>query len=252
MPLPLAPIERTIEAFEKAAREYHNLRLSKPRTSDQKKEIDKELKLRLADLKQRKLMLTTEADIHDKVAKMQVDLNAYQERNRAKAGESDDDADVRVSRLTEESHHPTKALRDNMFAIGDLPPDDNCACHHIVAGQGKSIIDRKTGKRKQSQNAIEARAILHFLGLGINDPSNGVYLPSSSDYIPHWRFPRALSHANIHTLAYEKMVNDKIKFLESELALRNQLAGLRSMLENGEETFFLTKRSEKKYFEKVA
>lgn len=252
MPLPLAPIERTIEAFEKAAYEYHRLRLSKPGTPEQKQEIDQELKQRLADLKRRKRMLLTEADIHDKVAKMQEDLTDYQARNRGRAGENDDEADIRVSRLTEEPHHPTKVLRDNMLSVGDLPPDDNCACHHIVEGRGKSIIDRKTGKREQSQDAIQARATLHYLGVGINDPDNGVYLPLNRDYIPHWRFPRALPHANIHTLTYEKMVNEKIQFLESELSLRQQLGDIRRILENGDETFFLTKRSEKKYFEKIA
>lgn len=228
------------------------MRLTKPNSPEQKKKVDQELEQRLADLKQRKRMLTTEADIHDKVAKMQADLAEYQVRNRPKSGETDDEADIRVSKLSAEPHHPTKSLRDNMFAVGDLPPDDNCACHHIVEGSGKSIIDRKTGKRKQSQDAIEARATLHYLGVGINDPVNGVYLPLNRSYVPHWFFPKALPHANLHTLAYEKMVNEKLMFLECELTLRTQLGDIRRMLEEGEETFFLAKNSEKKYLEKLA
>lgn len=252
MPLPPAPIERSIEAFEQAAREYHALKLTKPKSPEQKKKIDQELKQRLDELKTRKGLLLAQADIHDKVAKAQKQLSTYQARNRAAPGETDDEAEIRVSMLTAEPHHPTKALRDNMFAVGDLAPDDYCACHHIVEGAGKSIIDRKTGRREQSQDAIEARATLHYLGVGINDPSNGVYLPLNMKCVPHWCFPRALPHANIHTLAYEKMVNEKIQFIENERVLRDQLGQIRSMLESGEETFFLTARSQKKYLGKIA
>lgn len=252
MPLPLAPIERTIEAFEKAAHEYHKMRLSRPASAKQKKEIDKELDTRLKELDERRRSLMTQADIHDKIAKQQEALGLYQNSNRAIVGETELKANERVKELNEESHSPTKGLRDNMSAVGDIPPDNYCDCHHIVSGVGKTVIDRKTGERQRSQDAIEARATLHYLGLGINDPANGVYLPSDMRHVPHWRFPRALPHANLHTLAYDKMINQKIRVATNELTLRGKLRDIRDMLETGSETFFLTKKSEKKYRKRVA
>ena len=40
MPLPLTPLEHNIQEFEKAAHEYHTLRLSKPVSVEEKKKID--------------------------------------------------------------------------------------------------------------------------------------------------------------------------------------------------------------------
>lgn len=256
MPLPLAPIERTLDSFEKAAQEYHSLKRSRTKNSPaEQNKIDRELKNRLSDLDERRRCLHIDTDLHDKIAKMQSDLALYQSNNRVDLSQDSQTLDAHVDNLKLEGHHKKPlygTLKDNMLAIGDIAPDKNCSCHHIVMGKGRSIVNRKTNQKEQSQAAIQARMTLHYLGLGINDPANGVYLPSYMKYVPHWRFPRALPHANLHTLAYEIRVNDAIRTLNDEASLRGQLKKIRRKLENGDMRYVLTAKSEAKFLEKIA
>jgi hypothetical protein len=251
MPLPLTPLEHNIEEFEKAALEYHRLKTSRPVNIDERKKLDDELKQRLADLKQRKQRLKTQASVNERV---QVDLaEANYRKERAIAQNSLSPSPQQLDMMDREPHHPAARLRKNMEAQGDLAPDDNCACHHIVQGKGKTRKDKSnpSGPRIQTQNAILARAQLHLHGIGINDASNGVYLPKRMKHVPHWRFPKALPHANIHTLAYEQLVYNTLEFRSDTQSIKDGLSILRVMLEQGQNTDFLTKKTQTSYLAKL-
>jgi len=61
---------------------------------------------------------------------------------------------------------------------------DNYAAHHIVAGKSKY--------------SARARKILKRAKIDINDSSNGVFLPRSTEYSA----PPAITHSRIHTKKY--------------------------------------------------
>ncbi|MEC7547558.1 MAG: AHH domain-containing protein [Pseudomonadota bacterium] len=251
MPLPLTPLEHNIQEFEKAAREYHKLRLSKPVSVEEKKKIDEELKLRLADLDRRMRNLETNSSIQERIC-LQQELCDYQS-SRAVPQDAKVTTSEQLELMKSDPHHPTTNLRKNMEAAGIMTPDDNCHCHHIVVGGGKRVKDPANpgGPKIQTKNAIMARARLHRYGIGINDPVNGVYLPKSMKYVPHWRFPKALPHANIHTFAYEQMVNDALTPARSADAVRNTLLRIRAILEQGSDYTFLTQKASSQYEAKI-
>lgn len=247
MPLPKTPLQHNIDEFEKAAKQYHKLKHSTSRTKKERDDLDKELKTRLADLKARKLQLKTKACVQERTD-LQVALASYQKSNSVQ-GNNSAVTEEQYEWMDNEAHHPTKVLRENMAANGDLAPDKNCACHHIVEGKGRTIPDPDApkGPRIQTQNAIMARVHLHMYGVGINDPDNGVYLPKYMKHTPHWRFPKALPHANIHTFKYEEWVYNTLEPNESEQSVRSALHKLRIMLEHGSEIGFLTTKTQTAY-----
>lgn len=251
MPLPLSPLEHNIQEFEKAAREYHTLKLSKPVSVDAKKKIDEELELRLADLERRMRNLETDSSVQERICQQQ-ELCSYQSARAVPAG-AKVTTEEQLEMMKLDPHHPTIYLRKNMEAAGIMPPDENCHCHHIVLGCGKRVKDpnNPSGPKIQTKNAIMARARLHRYGIGINDPINGVYLPKSMKYVPHWRFPKALPHANIHTFAYEQLVNDALTPARSAEAVKNILLRVRAMLEHGSNYTFLTQKASSQYRAKV-
>lgn len=166
------------------------------------------------------------------------------------------DRDKAISKPTRaamkaELHHPTEALRKNMAAVGDVEPDKYCRGHHIVMGVGKKEPDLITNDRRPTKNSLQARSKLHMLGIGINDPHNGVYLPANLAHVPHWRFPRALPHANIHTLAYEKMVVDYIGHLNDQQSLVQNLHRIRRHLGEGDRILFMREEKQLAYQEKM-
>ena len=143
--------------------------------------------------------------------------------------------------MLSEVYHPTRDLADNLFAVGEARPGGLFDAHHIIPGKG----------RWQQNEMLAARLNLHLHGIGINDPVNGVYLPKSMKYVPHWRFPKALPHANIHTFAYEQMVNDALTPARSADAVRNTLLRIRAILEQGSDYTFLTQKASSQYEAKI-
>lgn len=70
-------------------------------------------------------------------------------------------------------------------------------------------------------------------------------------YMPHWRFPKALPHANIHTFAYEQMINNALNPARSAEAVKNTLLRVRAMLEHGSNYTFLTHKALSQYETKI-
>lgn len=238
---PMRPVERTLRAFEIAAKEYHALKASKPNLTQTKADLDKELQRRLRDLEQRIDQLAVQSAVDEQVER-QKELMKYQLNNSSGTQASED-------WMHNEKHHPTSLLRDRMMAIGDVPPDSNVACHHIVEGRGKTIQDPNTTEKKriQTREAIQSRARLHLAGIGINDPANGVYLPKNINHVPHWCFPKALPHDNIHTYAYERFVFSRIRRIKDRQSMTQALRDIRTILQEGSNRSFLTEKAQGQY-----
>ncbi|BFM16727.1 hypothetical protein R50073_29100 [Maricurvus nonylphenolicus] len=245
MPLPKDPLNLKLDEYETLAREYHAAKTKKISSQSALKKHQKLLKEKLDYLNSQRRSLKVMADV-------QYQLALYQQGNRPTDNETEDQLDSRLDRLESEGHHPTKDLQRNMSAVGDVAPDKNCSCHHVVPGHGRMIKNKITGRYVQSPDAIDARTKLHELGIGINDPSNGVWLPSGMGYVPHWAMKSALPHSRIHTTAYEKHVLGKLEPAMSEQAGRQVLKGIRAGLTDGELCHCLTDKSQKTYYKKVS
>jgi hypothetical protein len=91
------------------------------------------------------------------------------------------------------------------------------AAHHIVAGR--------------APQAAEARRVLERYGIGINDPSNGVFLPKNLS-VPN---PNgAYVHSILHRKAYYSAVNELLSQASSRQEVLNVLSYIRDRLLAGE------------------
>ena len=107
----------------------------------------------------------------------------------------------------------SKVLRNNMIKAGVEVPDYANAAHHIVAGTAKKASD--------------ARAILSKYKVGINDASNGVFLPTVKGV------SEAAYHPGLHTNAYYDKVNDLLNKAKSKQEVIDILKYISGCLENG-------------------
>ena len=202
----MSPLERAINEFENKAESFHS----------NKSTLDPE------ELNRKKNHLNLQRMTTEACAQVQAQLDIYREEARKKKLSNKD-----------EEHHPTDTLAKFMSAEGHPKPDINCECHHIVQGKGRSQIF-----------ATQARLKLHMCGIGINDPDNGVWLPSNIKDVPHWAMRKALPHKVIHTAKYDQWVATKMLAANSEPVARVILGNLRRDLKNGEAPLDnLTKKS---------
>ena len=95
--------------------------------------------------------------------------------------------------------------------------DESSYTHHIVASNAES--------------AAPARAVLERFGIGIDDASNGVFLPAN--HAAHNPAGRAI-HSNLHTRAYYEVTNDALSQASSREEALEILDNLRQgLLEGG-------------------
>lgn len=113
--------------------------------------------------------------------------------------------------LLEETHHPTEILEKYMRAVPIPKPSNNHSAHHITPGIGKT------------KDAYRARMRIHRFGIRINDPDNGVWLPRSTKYTPHWSMPEAKGHNQYHTHGYESWLLRRLQTKSSEEFIRQEL-----------------------------
>lgn len=236
MPNPLDPLERSINSFIQQANEYHQFRIAGPEAGVSDDQFSGQLKSKWFALEQAQRKISCQAWIEYDIALGLEDRN----NNPDYKDKTDDEIE---DMMLEEKHHPTTVLRENMLKAGKPAPDGRCSCHHIAEGQGK-VRNRLNGKVVQNFVVVNTRVILHSVGIGINDAGNGVWLPMYMKYVPHPAMPKALPHANIHTLAYEQHVFERLRDTpRTELEIRTELSVLAKELQTAKERHFLTKKS---------
>ena len=115
------------------------------------------------------------------------------------------------SKPTHEMSKPdSRKLRNNMIQSGVEVPEYPNAAHHIVAGN--------------AQKASEARAILQKYGVDINDPANGVFLPTVKDT------GSGAYHPSLHTDSYYRRVTEYLSVASSRDDVIDILEEIASLL----------------------
>jgi len=105
----------------------------------------------------------------------------------------------------------SRRLAQNLIAAGYEPPP-GAAAHHIVAGG--------------ASRAQAARDILDEYGVGINDASNGVWLPANGTTPDPW----GAVHSTLHTNSYYESVNSALESAETAQEVTEILGDIRGDL----------------------
>lgn len=92
--------------------------------------------------------------------------------------------------------HYSQRLGKNLRLAGKPRPDEKCQAHAIVAGADPS--------------AGEMRGMLAVMGMRVDDPVNGVWLPAHEDDIPHWALPNAVAHSWLNHAGYHNWLSQDI------------------------------------------
>lgn len=106
-----------------------------------------------------------------------------------------------------------------LLADGRPKPSSQHSPHHIVPGLGRTRF------------ANLARVLLHRIGIRINDPDNGVWLPMYRKFTPHWSMPEAKGHIEYHTNGYERWIYNRIRIRTGEAFIRMELRTVASLME---------------------
>ena len=116
------------------------------------------------------------------IADIQAQLDSYRTEGRQATVGSRSEVEQKQKILLNEKHHPTEKLEKMMMAACRPKPSQRHSAHHIVAGKG------------WIKRTYQARVKMHLLGVRINDPDNGVWLPKTKKDLPLWSMPAALAH----------------------------------------------------------
>lgn len=220
----MTPLDKAINEYTKKANDYYKKKL----------DIDKlpadVRKQRKHELDEAKCFLEHQRMNAESYASIQAGLDTYRQHGRDAAQGSLSDIATKQEALVKEPHHPTSVLNKMLVADARPRPSAQHTAHHIVPGRGKTRF------------AYLARVHIHGYGIRINDPDNGVWLPTYKKHIPHWSMPKAKGHLEYHTEGYERWIELKLKGRRNEALIRMELQNIANMLERND----LPKEAERK------
>lgn len=205
-----------LDAYDCMATQYY---ISKLDYDNAKPDVRKKRK---AELDKTKMLLNSQRMSTESMASVQAKLDNYQLQGRLATVGKRSEVARKQNELALEKHHPTKLLEKFMIASVNPKPSPYHSAHHIVPGKGKTV------------HANLARVRLHRYGVRINDPDNGVWLPTYKKYTPNWAMPSAKSHLEYHTLKYESWVKDRLQAQINEPSLRRELRFIAKLLKNNQ------------------
>lgn len=214
----LSPLEAAIDRFGNQAYMFHK---NKRILAEAINETHSERHARENKARQEYTHFEHERRLAISITDVQLQLELYQEKNRASQGEAAKQTKSRNSQMKNEKHHPTTLLANYMRADGRPKPSPKHTAHHIVPGKGRT------------KSTFRARIRLHSLGIGINDPDNGAWMVRYKENKGHWSMPEAKAHLEIHTNNYESWVERHIKLVSTEGSARTKLEYLRLILQSG-------------------
>lgn len=220
--------DRAIEEFKKAANKFHMEKTSAPQneTESQRKKREKELEEALRHLKHERLRAYTKIQVQCRLDEYQAAARSASTESKVRRSERAQARDI----LAAEDHHPTDKLANFMRMKGRPQPSPRFTAHHIVMGAGRT------------EDAARSRVQLHFHGIGINDPDNGVWMPMTRADKGHWAYRHAPAHSQIHTKNYQRWVWSNVKFLENEQEFRGALLKIRNSLKHGKQPKKVTEK----------
>ena len=208
-------LDRAIDRYDSLATKYYS-KSNDP--SCDSPDVRDSRKRELADIKHQ---LECQRLSLDHMASIQTQLDAYREQGAAATQGSRQEGTQKQKGLLAEGHHGNDLgkLEKYMQATGNPKPDSRHTAHHIVPGKGKTRF------------ANLSRVHMHRFGIRINDPGNGVWLPTYAKYTPLWSMPESKGHLEYHTHGYEQWVRKKINAKSSEPAIRMELTLIGKMLQ---------------------
>ncbi|MBU6953249.1 AHH domain-containing protein [Hahella sp. HN01] len=149
-------------------------------------------------------------------------LEKYRQELQILDDDSKATSKAKLAAMPAEKHHPTETLTYNLRLNGRPQPSSRFTAHHIVPGKGKTEL------------ISLVRVDMHYLGIRINDPDNGVWLPMTKADKGHWAMPHAPAHREIHTLKYEGWIYRSATRAPAEKAFRAMLRKVTLLLTNGD------------------
>ncbi|MGI9282457.1 MAG: AHH domain-containing protein [Endozoicomonas sp.] len=235
----MTPLERIMADFEQKCKKYHTDKDEfdvakkaakkgngiKPSKADEKalSKKSRELNRLLKQLAAERLATLTQVSVQDSLEKYRTELKPSEDSTRK-------DRSIHRNAMGIEAHHPTKVLAKFMEDDGRHAPDPKSrfTAHHIVQGKGRTRF------------AAEARVDMHFHGIRINDPDNGVWMPREISDKGHPAMRHANAHAEIHTYNYEHWVHNRSRNIVNEGAFRGKLLSIRTLLRDGQQPDYVT------------
>ena len=142
-------------------------------------------------------------------------LDNYDDVAKGVIKRSDEIADA-ASKVVKRVEKPSsRKLTRNLKKAGiNKPKDYKAAAHHIVAGG--------------DPNAAKSRTILERFEIGINDASNGVFLPYEKNAPTN-----AVYHTSLNTQEYNAKVHEMLQYAESREEVLSILERIRDLLLQG-------------------
>ncbi|WP_086933879.1 AHH domain-containing protein [Agarilytica rhodophyticola] len=208
----MTPLDKAINEYQRKADEYFKKQL----------EIDKlppDIRnKRQKELDSAKRFLEHQRMNAESYAQIQAGLDKYREEGKNATQGPYSEVRKKQQALIKEAHHPTSVLAKMLIADGRPKPSSQHAPHHLAPGIGKT------------PNSYTLRVHLHFHGIRINDPDNGVWLPMYKKFTPHWSMPEAKGHLEYHTKGYEQWLARMIMIRTSEHLIRMQLRMVADLL----------------------
>lgn len=149
------------------------------------------------------------------MSKLQQKLNDYRENNRTNSIYVKD-LEANLGRKNN-----AKKLAEHLTASGSFQQNTYFRPHHIICSKASS--------HSASRLLFLARKVEY----GINDPDNGVWLPTKHRYAVGTATPDAVGHDYLHTNAYADYVYEKmLGGSGSKKSMKNQLNIIRLQLLN--------------------
>lgn len=103
--------------------------------------------------------------------------------------------------------HSSSRLGRNMRLAGKPQPDPCCQAHAIIAGTDPA--------------AASMRGMLAVVGIRVDDPVNGAWLPGYEDNLTLWAMPNAVAHAwlnhdGYHNWLFQDILTESLVFGATE------------------------------------
>ncbi|MES2674570.1 MAG: AHH domain-containing protein [Pseudomonadota bacterium] len=201
----MSPLDRMIDSYGRQAEKYFcDLNSSENAPLDVREKRKKDLELARLHLEQERRFAEVIADV-------QAGLEIYRQAGREATQGTASMVAMKQKELISEKHHSTQILEMHMRAVPIPKPSAKHTAHHIAPGSGRT------------RDAYRARLRIHRFGVRVNDPDNGVWLPTYSKHTPHWSMPDAKGHLQYHTEGYESWILRKLQAKSSEVLIRQEL-----------------------------
>lgn len=213
LPPAATPLERALYEYEVECNAYYKAKEKQPPENETDAEKQARIKAYEADWQH----LQNERRKIKTLAQQEDLLEKYRKEHGITTSSE------QIEKFRKEKHHPTTRLACHLTTIGEPKPSLNHTAHHIIPGKG----------RWRQSTISNLRISLAASNVRINDPRNGVWLPSQKKDDGHWATPKRPNHKAIHGDNYEKWIGVQLQNIEIGNAFRSKLSDIKTGIRNG-------------------